>query len=494
MINRSIHRFTRILTTLLVLAGMLSPAHAESAFELGQRFCEIHFGDEARECLRRAAKEEPKNSEIHIDIARIIKEGYGPYMRAIKEYRVYLSDSPNGPYADEARNAIAGWDASVAKYGDRFFSNRDCWFRDYYGIHDYHSWDKDPQPDWTYRADEKRAGLPMFDVHFQGRSFQHPGGGDKFTVGPWTGPFLRQFLERWGKTDVNGAAEVYLMVTKDGKVDHVITRLDGGKQFQEQVLSVMHSFDGSPFLADAARTQCVFRAELGRKPARALEGNWSAFTYDGPPVLYSAKLTGVIGANRDPHQNVAGFVEHVEPVQLGAHPEKLKTDSVPAKARDAKEVEKTLASAQKLIDQLKEDEAADLLWPLCEENNAKACYMLGHVYNNGTAKTAPWHRLAAPFMKVAADSGIAEAQYEYGRMCDCVNGALGWRPDAINYYQKGAAQGNVNCCLSLAIFYEFGDGVPKNLDKAAELYKKAADRGDADAIEGLKRVKGSSKS
>jgi hypothetical protein len=466
----------------LVLTAALSPAYAENAFELGQHFSEIHFGEEARECFRRAAKEEPNNADVHIYIAHVIKDGYGPALRAIREYEQYLSVAPNGPFADEARENISGWNASVNKSGESFYSNLDCWFRDYYRMHAYHSWDKDPQPEWANRADEEAAGKPMYDVHFAGRSFQHPGGGSQFTAGPWTGPFLTQFIDRWQKTNVNGSAEVYLMVTKDNKLVPVITRLDGGNQFKEQLLKVIHSFNGSPLLSDAARSQCVFRAEIDRRFARKLEGTWSAFTYDGPPALYVAKLTGVFD------KKVSGFVTTIQPAALGAHAQKLKANAKPVATPDAKSLERALSFAQGFIADSKVDQAADILWPLCEANDFQACYMLGHMYNSGTAKTAPWHRLAAPFMKKAADSGIADAQYEYGRMCDCDDGAEGWRADAITYYQKGAAKGNSNCCLALAIFYEFGDGVPKNLSKAAELYKKSAAHGDANAVEGLKRV------
>jgi len=52
---------------------------------------------------------------------------------------------------------------------------------------------------------------------------------------------------------------------------------------------------------------------------------------------------------------------------------------------------------------------------------------------------------------------------------------------AAELYQKAADQGNARAQSNLGRFYETGRGVPKDLSKAAELYQKAANQGNARA-------------
>jgi TPR repeat protein len=59
---------------------------------------------------------------------------------------------------------------------------------------------------------------------------------------------------------------------------------------------------------------------------------------------------------------------------------------------------------------------------------------------------------------------------------------------AAELYQKAADQGNANAQNNLGVSYENGQGVPKDLRKAAELYQKAADQGNQSAIGSLKRL------
>jgi TPR repeat protein len=53
-----------------------------------------------------------------------------------------------------------------------------------------------------------------------------------------------------------------------------------------------------------------------------------------------------------------------------------------------------------------------------------------------------------------------------------------------------ADQGNADAQTKLALQYQTGQGLPKDLGKAAELYQKAADQGNQRAIANLKRLPG----
>ncbi len=53
--------------------------------------------------------------------------------------------------------------------------------------------------------------------------------------------------------------------------------------------------------------------------------------------------------------------------------------------------------------------------------------------------------------------------------------------EAISWYEKAAEQDDVTAQLSLALFYKFGKGVPKDYTKVFYWYKKAAELGDTGA-------------
>ena len=56
---------------------------------------------------------------------------------------------------------------------------------------------------------------------------------------------------------------------------------------------------------------------------------------------------------------------------------------------------------------------------------------------------------------------------------------------AAELYQKAADQGSADAQNNLGVLYANGQGVPKDLRKAAELYQKAADQGYANAQNNL---------
>lgn len=51
-----------------------------------------------------------------------------------------------------------------------------------------------------------------------------------------------------------------------------------------------------------------------------------------------------------------------------------------------------------------------------------------------------------------------------------------------------AEQGDAEAEYNLGFMYENGDGVDVNLDEACRWYKMAANQGDEDAAEALKRI------
>ena len=77
----------------------------------------------------------------------------------------------------------------------------------------------------------------------------------------------------------------------------------------------------------------------------------------------------------------------------------------------------------------------------------------------------------------AADQEHPRAQYNLGVMYENGQGVEKNLQKAAELYQKAADQGDPNSQCNLGFMYSNGQGVEKNLQKAAELYQKAADQG-----------------
>ena len=151
--------------------------------------------------------------------------------------------------------------------------------------------------------------------------------------------------------------------------------------------------------------------------------------------------------------------------------------------------------------------AAKLYQKAADQGNARAQVNLGWLYENGWGVPKDLGKARELYQK-AADQGNQSAigklnnlstptepkqgdaatqfslalQYENG---EGVPKDLG---KAAELYQKAADQGNAAAQNNLGALYENGEGVPKDLRKAAELYQKAAKQDNQPAIANLKRL------
>jgi serine/threonine protein kinase/TPR repeat protein len=85
--------------------------------------------------------------------------------------------------------------------------------------------------------------------------------------------------------------------------------------------------------------------------------------------------------------------------------------------------------------------------------------------------------------KKAAAQGYADAQYSLG-----LRYTMGEPASAAELLQKAVDQGHVYAPTDLGALYERGLGVPKDLKKAAEIYRKGAEKGNGPAREHLRRL------
>ena len=143
--------------------------------------------------------------------------------------------------------------------------------------------------------------------------------------------------------------------------------------------------------------------------------------------------------------------------------------------------------------------AAELYQKAADQGNARAQVNLGWLRENGWGVPKDLGKARELYQK-AADQGNQSAIEKLNKLSTPAAPKLsnqenaatwfgdGWRyrygqgvpkdlSKAAELYQKAADQGDVNAQYRLAQLYEKGDGVPQDFRKAAELYQKAADRG-----------------
>jgi TPR repeat protein len=76
--------------------------------------------------------------------------------------------------------------------------------------------------------------------------------------------------------------------------------------------------------------------------------------------------------------------------------------------------------------------------------------------------------------RISAENDNSDAQYELGISLQYKFFAD--HKEAVFWFQKSAAQGNKNAQYSLALCYEHGTGVKKDLSEALSWYRKAAEQ------------------
>ena len=118
-----------------------------------------------------------------------------------------------------------------------------------------------------------------------------------------------------------------------------------------------------------------------------------------------------------------------------------------------------------------------------EHGDAEAQYNLGNLYylGEGTpqdyAEAAKWYRLAA-------EQGNAAAQNNLGVMYDEGEGVRQDDREAVKWYRKAAEQGNASAQYNLGVMYDLGEGVPKNCVKAYAWLNLSAAKGKENAARG----------
>ena len=128
-----------------------------------------------------------------------------------------------------------------------------------------------------------------------------------------------------------------------------------------------------------------------------------------------------------------------------------------------------------------------------------SCYghfVLGVAHLSGEGGAQQDDAEAVSHWKIAADDGLASAQYNLGTMCGAGQGTALDNREAIRLYGLAAAQGYSSAYYSLGYVTENGLGVPADASQAIEWYQLACLQDDGDfydqAREAVKRLNYSS--
>jgi len=115
-----------------------------------------------------------------------------------------------------------------------------------------------------------------------------------------------------------------------------------------------------------------------------------------------------------------------------------------------------------------------------EQGIAEAQYELGKMYYDGEG-TVQNYNVAFKWFEKAAKKGHVDAQFNVGLMCYDGKGIHKNYTKAFEWFKKSADQGLAKAQYNLGAIYYKGEGTTKNYKKAFEWTKKAANQGHAPA-------------
>lgn len=127
-----------------------------------------------------------------------------------------------------------------------------------------------------------------------------------------------------------------------------------------------------------------------------------------------------------------------------------------------------------------QDQAEGLAWfkRAANADHVMAMNMIGRCYENGWGVAAD-DTVAAYWFRLAADRGLDWGMYNYAHMLKSGRGGVARnRAAALALYQQAAQAGHVKSIGVVGRFYEAGDVVEQDLERAFDCYQRCAEGGD----------------
>ena len=111
-------------------------------------------------------------------------------------------------------------------------------------------------------------------------------------------------------------------------------------------------------------------------------------------------------------------------------------------------------------------------------------YIFGHRNPDTDSVTSA---IALEYLKIAADAGIVQAEYDYGLyLYDC--GTTEELQNAVLYFKRASSNNHAYSMYQLALCYQLGRGVSRDVKIAKEYLVKAAELGVYKAKEILEEL------
>jgi uncharacterized protein len=117
---------------------------------------------------------------------------------------------------------------------------------------------------------------------------------------------------------------------------------------------------------------------------------------------------------------------------------------------------------------------------LAEQRNAKACYNLGLMYEDGDGVAKNMDEAIQWYTK-SADLGYKEAQYTLASLVFQRQTQSISYPQAVTYYEQAAKQGHVKSQLNLGMLYLRGDVIAQDMPAAVHWLSEAASNNNSEA-------------
>jgi len=117
---------------------------------------------------------------------------------------------------------------------------------------------------------------------------------------------------------------------------------------------------------------------------------------------------------------------------------------------------------------------------LANQNDAKACYNLGLMYQDGDGVAKNLEEAVKWYTK-SANLGYKEAQYTLGALVFQRQIHSISYPQAVTYYEQAAQQGHVKSQLNLGMLYFRGDVIAQDLPAAVQWLSLAASNNNSEA-------------
>lgn len=181
----------------------------------------------------------------------------------------------------------------------------------------------------------------------------------------------------------------------------------------------------------------------------------------------------------------AADVAATTPEQLARLREEGPAEDYAAWIRAAAELGLTEAQAiygQMLLDGagVERDQAEGLAWfkRAANADHLMAINMVGRCYENGWG-VASDDTVAAYWFRLAADRGLDWGMYNYAHMLRGGRGGVAQdSAAALALYQQAAQAGHVKSIGVVGRYYEAGDAVEQDMERAFDCYRRCAEGGD----------------